>query len=176
MRDKGALFLILVMLVVVISGSLVYWDMQNEFLQVVKFKNSNIIAPEIDENGTAIIYGLHSAIITVDIEKIQDVKIDEIIIKTSLTNSKNGQFLLIDKNTILTDFEKYSNFDSVGRIDSGFVQMGVGSTTGPTPIMVTGVDSRIEKFADTLNVIMYVNDVEMDRLSYDIVVDNSEVP
>ena len=54
--------------------------------------------------------------------------------------------------------------------------MRVGATLGPTPIMVTGIDGRIEKFADTLNVILYADDVEMDRLSYDIIVENSGMP
>ena len=175
MKEKSAIFLVLIVLVIIITGSFVLLKTQNEFIQVAKFRDSSIIAPQTDENGAAILKEGNSAIITVDVEKLQDVAVDEIIIESSLTNSINGQILLIDKKTINADFKKFQKIGSE-QISSGFEQMGVGATLGPTPIMVTGIDGRIEKFADTLNVVLYADDVEMDRVSYDIIVTNSENP
>lgn len=159
----------------IITGSFVLLKTQDKFVQVAKFKDSNMLAPKTDENGAAILKEGHSAIITVDVEKLQDASVDEITIESTLTNSINGQILLIDKRTINADFEKFQKTGSE-KISNEFEQMGVGSTLGPTPIMVTGIDGRIEKFSDTLNVILYADDVEMDRVSYDIIVENSGKP
>jgi hypothetical protein len=174
-REKSAVILVLVVLVVIISGSFVFLKIQDEFVQVAKFRDSSIISPQTDGNGAAILREGHSAIITVDVEKLQDVNVDEITIESSFTNSISGQFLLIDKKTINADFEKFQRLGSE-QIGSGFEQMGVSATLGPTPIIVTGIDGRVEKFADTLNVILYADDVEMDRLSYDIIIENSKMP
>ena len=175
MREKSAVFLVLIVLLVIITGSFVLLKTQDTFVQVAKFKDSSMIAPQTDESGAAILKEGNSAIITVDVEKLQDAPVDEITIESSLTNSINGKILLIDKKTISADFKKFQKIGSK-QIDNGFEQMGIGATLGPTPIMVTGVDGRIERFADTLNVVLYADDVEMDRVSYDIIVANSENP
>jgi hypothetical protein len=175
MREKSIILLVLVVLVLIISGSFVFLKIQDEFVQVAKFRDSSMIAPQTDGNGAAILREGHSAIITVDVEKLQDVNVDEITIESSFTNSINGRFLLIDKKTINADFEKFQKLGSE-QIGSGFEQMGISTTLGPTPITITGIDGRVEKFEDTLNVILYAGDIEMDRLSYDIIINNSGMP
>ncbi|MFB5597822.1 MAG: hypothetical protein ACE5RJ_02240 [Nitrosopumilaceae archaeon] len=175
MREKSAIFLVLVVLIVIISGSFVFLKIQGEFVQVAKFIDSNMIAPQTDMNGAAILREGRSATITVDVEKLQDVNVDEIKIESYFTNSINGQYLLIDKKTINADFEKFQRLGSE-QVGSGFEQLGIGATLGPTPIMITGVDGRVERFTDTLNVILYADDVEMDRLRYDIIIENSGMP
>lgn len=117
----------------------------------------------------------HSATISLDVEKLSAAPINDIMIKSSLTNSENGEFLLIDK-TILHSSLKMEHEDYLEYSDGTKTDPFHGSDkTGIILITVTAINSPLIRFNDIVNVVLYADEVEVDRLAFDVIVKNKGI-
>jgi len=135
---------------------------------VVRFQDSSILGPQISLDGIQVLNVGQQAVITVNLEKVIDGPVDDIMIKAYLTNSANGKFLLIPKTTVMVEFEMFEEL---------FVQLEGEEQLYqrhdlPSPIMfqVIAINSSAEPLKDTVDLVLYLDETEIDRLSFDIIV------
>ncbi len=138
---------------------------------VIRFQDSSILGPQISLDGIPVLNLGQQAVITVNVEKIIDAPVDDVILKASLTNSENGKFLLLPKTTVLvgfkmTDPELLLN-DAAGIKEQLYQKQDI---TYPIMFQVIAIDSSAEPFKDTVEVVLYLDEKVMDRLSFDVVV------
>jgi len=138
---------------------------------VIRFQDSSILGPQISLDGIQVLNVGQQAVITVNIEKIIDGPVDDVMVKTYLTNSANGKFLLIPKTTVLvgfkmTDPELLLN-DAAGNKEQLYQKQDI---THPIMFQVIAINSSAEPLKDTVDVVLYLDETEIDRLSFDIIV------
>ncbi len=138
---------------------------------VIRFQDSSYLGPQIDLDGIQILNLGQQAVITVNIEKMIDSPVDDVIVKASLTNSENGKFLLIPKTTVLVGFkmadpELLLN-DAAGIREQLYQKQDI---TDPIMFQVIAIDSSAEPLKDTIEVVLYLDENEMDRISFDVIV------
>jgi len=138
---------------------------------VIRFQDSSILGPQVSLDDIQVLNLGQQATITVNIEKVIDVPVNDVIVKASLTNSKNGKFLLIPKTTVfaeyrMTDPELLLN-DVTGIKEQLFQKQDI---TYPIMFQVIAIDSSAEPLKDTIEVVLYSDEIEMDRLSFDVIV------
>jgi len=152
---------------------------------VIRFQDSSYLGPQISLDGTQILNLGQQAVITVNIEKIIDATVNDVIVKASLTNSKNGEFLLIPRATVIPGLKMADpallerseviaqTLTSARLIDnSGIKEQFYQKQDITEPIMfqVIAIDSSAEPLKDTIEVVLYSDEIEMDRLSFDVIV------
>lgn len=127
-------------------------------------------------DGIPVIRLGHSATISLDVEKLSAAPIKNIVIKSSLTNSENGEFLLID-NTIIHSSLKMNHADYLQYTDESIqTDPFQGSDkTGIMMITVTAINSPLIRFNEIVNVVLYADGVEVDRLAFDVIVKNKGI-
>ncbi len=152
---------------------------------VIRFQDSSYLGPQIDLDGIQILNLGQQAVITVNIEKVIDAPVNGVIVKASLTNSKNGEFLLIPRATVVPGFkmadpallessEVIAQTVAAARlidnseIEEQFYQKQ--DITDPIMFQVIAIDSSAEPLEDTIEVVLYLDEKEMDRLSFDVIV------
>lgn len=170
-----------VILVIIIIGAVVSTSVFIEFSQVEPPANARFIDVGILGEGEMIddipvIRLGHSATITLDVEKLSAAPIKDIMIRSYLTNSENGEFLLID-NSIMHTSLKMSHDDYLQYRDDNIETDPFQGTdkTGIMMITITAINSPLIRFNEIVNVVLYADDVEMDRLAFDVIVKNKGI-
>jgi len=152
---------------------------------VIRFHDSSYLGPQIDLDGVQVLNIGQQAVITVNIEKVIDAPVNDVIVKASLTDSKNGEFLLIPKAIVTPGFkmadpaflessEVIAQTLSAARlIDNSKMEQQFyikQDITEPIMFQVIAIDSSEEPLKDTIEVVLYSDEKEMDRLSFDVIV------
>lgn len=162
-------------MVIIVSGVFGVGVMMNqssaESPNVIRFQDSSILGPQVSLDGIQVLNLGQQAVITVNIEKVIDAPVDDIIVKAYLTNSENGKFLLIPKSTVLvgfkmTDPELLLN-DAAGIKEQLYQKQDI---THPIMFQVLAIDSSAEPLKETIEVVLYLDETEVDRLSFDVIV------
>jgi len=176
----------LVMIVSSIFGvGLMLSQSSAESPNAIRFHDSSYLGPQISLDGIQILNLGQQAVITVNIEKLIDSPVDDVIVKASLTNSENGEFLLIPRAIVIPGFkmadpavlersEVIAQTLAAARLvdNSGIKEQLYEKQDITHPIMfqVIAIDSSAEPFKDTVEVVLYLDEKVMDRLSFDVVV------
>ena len=152
------------------------WSTLNteEFSSTARFSSFGVLSPtQNDAEITEISYG-KAATITVDVEKLTQNEISDIMIKTGLEGSKNIRYLLISPATIHAGLsmsnEDYLRYDNPKYEKNPFPD---GKTTGPIIISITVIDDPGKILEDTVKVSLYAEGIKMDEKSFKIRVLNS---
>ncbi len=162
-------------MVLVVSGIFGVGIMANqssaESPNVLRFHDSSFLGPQIDLDDIQVLNLGQQAVITVNIEKVIDAPVNDVIVKASLTNSENGKFLLLPKTTVyagfkMTDPELLLN-DPAGIKEQLYQKQDI---TEPIMFQVIAIDSSAEPLKDTIEVVLYSDENEMDRISFDVIV------
>lgn len=152
---------------------------------VIRFHDSSYLGPQIDLDGIQILNLGQQAVITVNIEKIIDSPVNDVIVKASLTNSKNGEFLLIpraivnagykmvdpallERSEVIAQTLAAARLNDVSELGEQLYQKQ--DITEPIMFQVIAIDSSAEPLEDTIEVVLYSDEKEMDRLSFDVIV------
>ena len=164
----------IVVAIIVLASALVNYS-EAEPVDVARFVDVSILGKGEMIDGMTVIREGYFATITLDVEKLSAAPIEDIMIRTSLTNSDNGDALLIDNaimyatlNMEQEDYLKYSD----GKKTDPF--QGTDKT-GVMMINVSAVDASGSDIEDTVNLVLYADGVEMDRLSFDVIVKNKAI-
>ena len=138
---------------------------------VIRFQDSSILGPQISLDGIPVLNLGQQGVITVNVEKVIDAPVDDIIVKASLTNSKNGEFLLIPKTTVFAEFKMTDSellVNDAAEIREPIYQKQ--DITQPIMFQVIAIDSSAEPLKETIEVVLYSDETEIDRLSFDVIV------
>ncbi len=151
----------------------------------IRFHDSSYLGPQISLDGIQILNLGQQAVITVNIEKLIDSPVDDVIVKASLTNSENGEFLLIPRAIVIPGFKMVDpallerseviaqTLTSARLIDNSNIEEQFyqrQDITEPIMFQVIAIDSSSEPLKDTIEVVLYSDEIEMDRLSFDVIV------
>ena len=137
----------------------------------IRFQDSSILGPQISLDGIPVLNLGQQGVITVNVEKVIDAPVDDIIVKASLTNSKNGEFLLIPKTTVFVEFKMTDSellVNDAAEIREPTYQKQ--DITQPIMFQVIAIDSSAEPLKETIEVVLYSDETEIDRLSFDVIV------
>ena len=151
---------------------------------VIRFHDTSFLGPQANLDEIPVLNLGQQAVITVNVEKVIDAPVNDVIVKASLTNSKNGEFLLIPKTTVFTGFKMK---DPELLLHSEVIAQTVAielnhnaeikeqlyqkqDITEPMMFQVIAIDSSAEPLKDTIEVVLYSGEDEMDRLSFDVIV------
>jgi len=159
-------------LVIIVAGVFGVGVMMNqssaESPNVIRFQDSSILGPQVSLDGIQVLNLGQQAVITVNIEKVNDGPVDDIIVKAYLTNSENGKFLLIPKTTVLVEFEMFEElFVHLEGEEQLYQKQDI---THPIMFQVIAINSSAEPLKDTIEVVLYLDETEVDRLSFDVIV------
>ncbi len=138
---------------------------------VIGFHDSSFLGPQVSLDGIPVLNLGQQGVITVNVEKVINAPVDDVIVKASLTNSKNGEFLLLPKTTVfaefkMTDPELLLN-DAAGIKEQLYQKQDI---THPIMFQVIAINSSAEPLKDTIEVVLYLDETEVDRLSFDVIV------
>ncbi len=182
--EKKTIFLVMIVSSIFGIGIMINQS-SAESPNVIRFQDSSYLGPQIDLDGIQILNIGQQAVITVNIEKLVDSPVDDVIVKASLTNSKNGEFLLIPKAIVIPGFKMAdpaflerseviaqtlaaARLIDNSKMEQQFYQKQ--DITDPIMFQVIAIDSSAEPLEDTIEVVLYLDEKEMDRLSFDVIV------
>jgi hypothetical protein len=137
----------------------------------IKFHDYSILGPQESSDGIPVLNTGQHAVITVNIEKVMDVPVEDVIVKAYLTKSQNGKYLLIPKNTIHAGFKMTDH--NLLLNDAAGIRERLYQKQDITEVMmfeVIAIDSRTEPLEDTVEVVLLADGEEMDKLSFDVIV------
>ena len=159
--------------IVLVSGFVNY--SQAEPADVVRFIDVSMIGEgEMVDDKTVIREGYY-ATITLDVEKLSAAPIEEIVVRSYLSNTENGDFLLID-NALLFAGLKMEHEDYLEYSDGVKTDPFQGTDkTGVMMISVSAINVPVKDLEDTVNVVLYADGIEMDRISFDVIVKNKGI-
>ena len=117
----------------------------------------------------------HFATITLGVEKLSAAPINDIVIRSYLSNSENGDYLLIDNSymhaTLKMEHEEYLEYSEGIKMDP----FQGTDKTATMMINVAAIESPPSQMDETINVVLYADGVEMDRMSFDVIVKNTGI-
>ena len=117
----------------------------------------------------------HFATITLGVEKLSEGPLNDIVIRSYLSNSNNGDFLLIDNSymhaPIKMEHEEYLEYSEGIKGDP----FHGTDKTQTMMINVAAIESPPSQMDETINVVLYANGVETDRMSFDVIVKNTGI-
>lgn len=117
----------------------------------------------------------HFVTITLGVEKLSAAPIDSIVIRSYLTNTENGDFLLIDDSymhaTLKMEHEEYLEYSDGIKTDP----FDGTDKTATMMINVAAIETPPSELKETINVVLLANGVESDRLSFDVIVKNRKI-
>lgn len=117
----------------------------------------------------------HFATITLGVEKLSAAPIDSIVIRSYLSNTENGDYLLIDNSymhaTLKMEHEDYLEYSDGKKTDP----FSGTDKTATMMINVATIEAPPSQLAETINVVLYANGIETDRMSFDVIVKNTGI-
>ena len=129
---------------------------------------------EMADNRTVIREGYY-ATITLNVEKLSAVPIGNIVVRSYLSNTENGDYLLID-NAIMIANLKMEHEEYLSYTDGIETDPFQGTDkTGVMMINISAINASGMDLEDTVNVVLYGDGVEMDRMSFDVIVKNKGI-
>ena len=137
----------------------------------IKFHDYSFLGPQASADGIPVLNTGQQAVITVNIEKVIDITVEDVIVRAHLTKSENGKYLLLPKSTIhagfkMTDPELLAN-DAAGVREQLYQKQDI---TEVMMFQVIAIDSKSKPIEDTIEVVLLADGEEMDRLSFDVIV------
>ena len=138
---------------------------------VIRFYDSSFLGPQANLDDIQVLNLGQQGVLTVNIEKVIEAPVGDVMVKASLTNSENGKFLLIPKTTFFAGY-KMTNPELLVNDASGIKEELIQKQDITEPIMfqVIAIDSSAEPFKETIEVVLYSDEKEMDRMSFDVIV------
>jgi uncharacterized membrane protein len=170
--DKVAIMLIVVVVGILGTAVSIYEITASPSAPVAQFTDANIVGPNFESDVIPKLKVGEYAIITVNIEKLGEAPINDIMVKSYLEDTASRKFLFIDgrkqhpgvneKDLNITGEKvmvKVDQFDATGK-------------TEPVMIKVMATDFPPSEFDETVNVVLYADGKEMDRVSFDVIVNS----
>lgn len=145
----------------------------DDFSRSARFSSFDVLSPsQHDAEITELSYG-KTAIITVDVEKLTQKEISNVMVKIGLENPENTQHLLINPPTAYAGWsmsnEDYLRYDSPKFEKNPFPD---GKNTGPIMISISVIDDPGKEFEETVKVSLFAEGKKMDEKSFRIKVMN----
>ena len=159
--------------IVLVTGLVSY--SQAEPIPEARFTDVSIIGEGEMAGDSTVIREGHYATITLDVEKISDVPIKNIMVRTYLTNTENGDFLLIDNSILIANLKMTHEEYLVYNEDVKPDPFGESDRTGILMINVSTINAPENNLEDTVNVVLYADGIEVDRMSFDVLVKNKRI-
>ena len=159
--------------VVAVFGFITYSDVPEP--ANARFIDVSILGEGEMINDIPVIRLGHFATITLGVEKLSAAPINDVVIRSYLSNSNNGDFLLIDNSYMHADLkmehEEYLEYSKGIKTDPF-----QGTDKTPTMMInVVAIESPPSQMDETINVVLYADGVEMDRMSFDVIVKNTGI-
>ncbi len=157
--------------VVVLATALVSYSEAEEPADARFIDVSFLGKGEMIDDKTVIRQG-QFATITLDVEKLSAPPIDEILIKTHFSNSNNGKILIVSDSFMYPSVD-IDEYDYVDYLDAKNVNpFQENDKTGVMMLTISTINAPASPLEDTVNVVLYADGVEMDRLAFDIIAKN----
>jgi hypothetical protein len=169
--ERKTIFLVAIIGTIFGVGVMANQSSLAESPNAIKFHDYSILGPQASSDGIPILKPGQQAIITVNIEKVIDTPVEDVSVKAYLTKSQNGKYLLMPKSTVyagfkMTDSQLLLN-DAAGIREQLYQKQDI---TEVIMFQVIAIDSRAEPLEDTVEVVLFADEEEMDRLSFDVIV------
>jgi len=171
--EKRAILLTVIAVIIMGSSVTLYQITAPPDAKVAQFIDASILGASFDSDGVPRISVGQYAIITIDVEKLEEKKIDDILIRSSFENRDSGQFLYIDNKKIHPGVDR-GNLDITEEnvVGEKIDPFGGRDTTGPVTIKVIAIDNPRSEHVETINVVLFADGQEMDRRSFDVIVNS----
>lgn len=159
--------------IVLLTGLVSY--SQAEPIPEARFTDVSIIGEGEMVGDSTVIREGHYATITLDVEKVSDVPIKNIIVRTYLSNTENGDNLLIDNSILIANLKMTNEEYLVYTEDVKPDPFGESDRTGILMINISAINAPENNLEDTVNVVLYADGIEVDRMSFDVIVKNKRI-
>ncbi|MFB5598409.1 MAG: hypothetical protein ACE5RJ_05290 [Nitrosopumilaceae archaeon] len=172
MGIERSIIILLVMVVGILVTAVSIYDITTSApLPMAQFTDASIMGPNFEIDVVPKLKVGEYAVITVGVEKLSQVPINDIVVKSYLEDPQSMKFLFIDSKTIhpaiiKKDLEVIGNTDSIDQFDAK-------GKTETILIKVMATNSPPREFDETVNVVLYADGKEMDRFSFDVIVKSS---
>jgi len=137
---------------------------------VAQFTNANIVGPNFDSDVVTKLKMGQYAVITVGIEKTGEAPINDIMVKSYFEDPAIRKFLFIDGRKVHPGINE-KDLNILG--DKIKIQVDQFDAKGKTePVMIKVIASNFppKEIDGTVNVVLYADGKEMDRVSFDVIV------
>ncbi len=136
----------------------------------IKLHDYSILGPQEGLDGVAVLNVGQQAVITVNIEKIIDEPLKDVIVK-AYSSGENGRYILIPQSTIYAGI-KMTNPELLANDAAGIREQLIQRQDITAPLMfeVIAIDSTSTPIHETITVILFADGKEMDRTSFDLIV------
>jgi hypothetical protein len=164
--EKSVMILVVMVVGILITAVSIYEITTSAPLPMAQFTDAGIIGPNFEIDVVPKLKVGEYAVITVGVEKLGQVPINDIMVKSYLEDPQSRKFLFIDGKTIhpaiiKKDLEAIGNTDSVDQFDAK-------DKTETIIIKVMATNFPPKEFGETVNVVLYADGKEMDRFSFDV--------